>query len=65
MFADAYRGRGVSRFMCTYALTLTLMVSCIICRNLTFPSFKKRVFVEKWLFLSNEINFCYNEISLF
>ena len=26
MFTDAYRGRGVSRFMCTYALTLSLFV---------------------------------------
>ena len=26
MFTDAYRGRGVSRFMCTYALTLSLFM---------------------------------------
>ena len=26
MFADAYRGRGVLRFMCTYALTLSLFM---------------------------------------
>ena len=26
MFADAYRGRGVSRVMCTYALTLSLFM---------------------------------------
>ena len=65
MFADAYRGRGVSGFMCKYALTrlfscFCLMLSCFICRNLTLPSFKKGV-----LFFSNEINFCCNEISFF
>ena len=27
MFTDAYMGRGVSRFMCTYALTLSLFIS--------------------------------------
>ena len=26
MFTDAYRGREVSRFMCTYALTLSLFM---------------------------------------
>ena len=26
MFTDAYRGRGVSHFMCTYALTLSLFM---------------------------------------
>ena len=26
MFTDAYRGRGVSRFMCTYAFTLSLFM---------------------------------------
>ena len=26
IFPDAYRGRGVSRFMCTYALTLSLFM---------------------------------------
>ena len=65
MFADAYRGRGVSGFMCKYALTrlfscFCLMLSCFICRNLTLPSFKKGL-----LFFSNEINFCCNEISFF
>ena len=65
MFANAYRGRWVSRFMCTYALTrlfscFCLMLSCFICRNLILPSFKKGV-----LFFSNEINFCCNEISFF
>ena len=45
----------VSRFMCTYELTLSLsyfflMVSCFICRNLTLPSFKKSVFVRNGYF---------------
>ena len=26
MFTDSYSGRGVSRFMCTYALTLSLFM---------------------------------------
>ena len=26
MFTDAYRGRGVSRFMCTYLLTLSIFM---------------------------------------
>ena len=39
-----------------------LMVSCFIYRNLTLPSFKKG---QKWLFFSNEINFCCNEIIFF
>ena len=56
--------RGVSRLICTYALTCTylfhflmmswrtlcLMVSCFICRNLTLPSFKKDVSVRNGYF---------------
>ena len=55
MFTDVYREGRVSRFMCTYALTLCLfmfchMVFCFVCRNLTFPSFKKGVFVKNGYF---------------
>ena len=49
MFTDANRGRGVSRFMCTYAHLFSrfcLMVSWFICKNLTLPSFKKDVFLR-------------------
>ena len=28
MFTDTYRGRGVSHFMCMYALTLSLFMFC-------------------------------------
>ena len=66
-------GEGVSCLMCTYALTLSLFVflaaflcySVFICRNLTIPLLKKYVFVLKWLFFSNEINYCRHEISFF
>ena len=69
MFTDAYRGRGVSFFMCTYALTLSLflflsfgVVFYLQKFNLTF---KKGCACQKWLFFSNEINFCFNEIKFF
>ena len=57
MCTGADRGRGLSRLICTYALTISLfmfcfMVSCFICRNLPLPSFKKGVFAGKiWVFL--------------
>ena len=57
MFTDAHRGRRISCFMYSYALTLTSLfmfcctVSCFICRNLTLPSFKRGVFVR--IFWSN------------
>ena len=70
MFTDAYRGRGVSRFMCTYALTLSLFMFLsygvlfyLQKFNLTF--IQKGCVCQKWLFFSNEINFYCNEISLF
>ena len=52
-------GAGVSRLMCTYALTLSLFtfwqyfgltVSRFICRNLTLPLLKKDVFVRSGYF---------------
>ena len=50
MCTGSYRRRGVSRLICTYALTLfscsCLMVPCFICRNLVLPSFKKGVSVR-------------------
>ena len=55
MFTDAYRGRGVSRFMCTYTRTLPLFMFLsygvlFYLFNLTFPSFKKVVFVRNGYF---------------
>ena len=41
-----------------------LMVPCFICRNLTLPSLKKGCVCQKWLFFSNEINFCCNKFFL-
>ena len=46
MFADAYRGRGVSRFMCTYALTLSLFMF------LSYVVLWKRVTVSIRLFFT-------------
>ena len=70
MLTDGYRGRGVSPFMCTYALTLSLFMflSCGVLFylqkfNITF--IQKGCVCQKWLFFSNEINFCWNEISFF
>ena len=56
MFTDAYTGRGVSRFMCTYARTLPLFMFLLYgvlfyLFNLTFLSFKKFVFVRMIIFL--------------
>ena len=55
MCTGMYRGSGVSRLMCTYALTLSLfmfclMASCFICRILTSCSFKKGAFVRNGYF---------------
>ena len=70
MFADAYRRIWVSRFMCKYALTLSLfmflfyaVLFCLQKFNLTF--IQKGCVCQKLLFFSNEINFCCNEISFF
>ena len=69
MFTDAYRGRGVSRFMCTYALTSLFMflsygvLFYLQKFNLTF--IQKGCVCQKWLFFSNEINFCCHELSFF
>ena len=48
---------GVSRLICTYALSLFMfwqhscfIVSCFICRNLTLPLFKKDLFVRDGYF---------------
>ena len=42
------------------------IVSCgFICRKLTWPSIQKGCFFQKWLFFSNKMNFCRNEISIF
>ena len=40
MFTDAYRGRGVSRSMCTYTLTLSLfmLLNLVASLNLVVPS---------------------------
>ena len=50
MCTGSYRRRGVSRLICTYALTrfscFCLMVPCFICRNLVLTSFKKGVSVS-------------------
>ena len=55
MCTGAYRGRGVSRLMRTYALKylylyFCLMVSCFICRILTLSPFKKGAFVKNCYF---------------
>ena len=55
MCTGAFKGRGVSRIMCTYALILSLFMVllygvCFICRNLTLPSFKNGVFVRNGYF---------------
>ena len=70
MCTGAYRGRGVSRLMCTYALTLSLFMFLsygvlfyLQKFNLTF--IQKGCFCQKWLFFSNEINFCCRKISFF
>ena len=70
MCTGACRRRGVSRLMCTYALKLSLFmflsngVSFYLQKfNLTF--IQKGCVCQKWLFFSNEINFCCNEISFF
>ena len=57
-------GRGVSRHMCTCALTMSLFmflatflyyrVSCFICRNLTLPLFKKMCWWETVIFLQQD-----------
>ena len=70
MFTDAYRGRGVSRFMCTYALTLSLFMFLsygvwFYLQKCNFTFIQKGCVCQKWLFFSNEINFCCNEISFF
>ena len=44
MFTDAYKGRGVSRFMCTYALTLSL------CMFLSYGVLWQQVTVSTRLF---------------
>ena len=51
MCTGAYRGRGVSRVMCTYAITLSFFMffsdgALFCCRILTLSSFKKDVFVR-------------------
>ena len=46
MFADAYRGTGVSRFMCTYALTPSLFMF------LSYVVLWKRVTVSIRLFFT-------------
>ena len=54
MCTGAYRGRGVSRLMCKYALTLSpfmfLPYTVLFCRNLTLASFKKDLFVRNGYF---------------
>ena len=70
MFIDGCRGRGVSRFMCRYALTLSLfmLLFCDVLfylqkANLNF--IQKGCVCQKRLFFSNEIKFCCNEIRFF
>ena len=70
MFTDAYRGRGVSRFMCTYAFTLSLFMFLsygvlfyLQKFNITF--IQNGCVCKKQLFFSTEINFCFNDISFF
>ena len=70
MFTDAYRGRGVSPFMCTYALTLSLFMFLsydvwFYLQKINLIFIQKGCACQKWLFFSNEINFSCNEISYF
>ena len=50
------QGERGTRFMCTYALILSLFM---------FLSYGVLFYLQKWLFFSNGINFCCNEISFF
>ena len=70
MFTDAYRGRGVSRFMCTYALTLSLFMFMsygvlLYLQKFNLTLIQKGYVCQNWLFFSNETNFCCSEISFF
>ena len=70
MFIDAYRGREVSRFMCTYALTLSVFMFqfygvLFYLQKFNIASIQRGYICQEWLFFSNEINFCCNEISFF
>ena len=70
MCTGAYRERGLSRFMCTYALTPSLFMFLsygllFYLREFNLPFIQKGCVCQKWLFFSNEINLCSNEISFF
>ena len=70
MFPDAYSGRRVSRFMCTYTLTLSLFM--FLSYDVLFHLYNfNLIFIQngcvcqKWLCFSNKINFYFHEISFF
>ena len=71
MCAAAYRGRGchavyVDTLSLFKFLAVFLSYSVLLyCRNLTWPLFRKDVFVRNGYFFSNEINLCRQEISFF
>ena len=70
MFTDTYRGRRVSYFMCTYALTRSLFMFLsygvlVYLQKFNPTFFQKGCVCQKWLFFSNESKFCCNEISFF
>ena len=66
MCRGAYRGRGLSRLMCTYALTNNYSFQVFVLRCLVLTFIKKGgCFSQKWLFFSSNINFCSREISFF
>ena len=70
MRKGAYRGRGVSHLMCTYALTLSLFIFLsygvlFYLQKFNHTFIQKGYVCQKQLFFSNEINFCCNDISLF
>ena len=51
-------------YVCTYLFScFFLMVSCFNLYKLNLTFIQKGCVCQKWLFFSNEINFCWNEIS--
>ena len=70
MCTGAYRGRGVLRLMCMYALTLSFFMFLsysilFYMQNFNLIFIQKGCIYQKWLVFSNDINFYYNETSFF
>ena len=69
MFTGAYRGRGARRLMCSYALTPFLFMfsayGVFYLQKFNLSFIQEGCFFQKWLFFSNEINFCCKKIKVF